>query len=73
MTRKYAGETIEYRFDAIDINNCGWYVARFGHNGDLIEDSEKVTFAVNVDDYDNPDDLADALRAAYPGAKVRAA
>jgi len=73
MTRKHDGELVEYRYDVVDIDNCGWYVARFGRDGNVIEDSQKVTFPVDVDGYDNADDLAAALRAAFLGATVRAA
>ena len=73
MTRKHDGELVEYRYDVVDIDNCGWYVARIGANGNVIEDSQKLWFPVDVDGYDDEDDLAAALREAFPGATVRAA
>jgi len=67
---------ITYRYDTTDRASPGWYAEVWTGSGDdarIVEDSMKVTFRVNMDDYaeGSSDDVRAALVAAYPGAAVR--
>jgi hypothetical protein len=60
---------VAYRWDTTDPANPGWYVEV--RDGELvIDDSEKVGFPVEVDRYQDGQELAEALKAAYPDANV---
>lgn len=66
---------ISIRWDTADPDNQGWYVEAFdGPTGfDLVDDSQKSWFPVDVDSYgrDDEDALRDALQAAFPRAEIQ--
>jgi hypothetical protein len=64
--------TVEYWWDNQDPSNAGWYARTRDASGQECDDSMKVWFPVEVDEYDETqgDDLAEALREAFPGAQV---
>lgn len=63
---------IEYYWDTSDPCNEGWYAMGRDETGEIVDDSMKVWFGVDVDDYDKDqgDELGQALREAYPDAEV---
>lgn len=66
---------IEYRWDEIDPANPGWYAVSYDASGEVIDDSMKIWWPVDVDEFgaDQGDELGAALRKAYPGAEIVAA
>lgn len=63
---------IEYWWDTQDASNAGWYARAFDAAGDIIDDSSKVWWRVDMDEYaeDDLESLGEALRDAYPEAEV---
>jgi hypothetical protein len=51
--------------------NPGWYVEVY-EAGRIITDSQKVSFPIDVDDYEETEDeaLVAALRKEYPNAEI---
>lgn len=62
---------IRFWWDENDPNNPGWY-AVVSEGNHVIDDSQKVWFPVDVDDYgqDEGEELAVALQAAFPDAEI---
>lgn len=62
---------IQYWWDDQDPQNAGWY-AREMQDGEFRDDSMKVWFPVEVDEYDQDqsEDLAAALAEAFPDAEI---
>ena len=63
---------VEYWWDAQDSDNAGWYARTIDAERQIIDDSEKVWFPVDVAEYgyEQSSELAGALRDAFPGAKI---
>ena len=62
---------IRMYWDDQDRDNAGWYVMIMDGNRDFVDDSIKIWFPVNVNEF-GPDDeaaLKDALMEAYPDAE----
>ena len=70
MSKKIA--KVEYWWDDQDSSNAGWYARTRDENGDERDDSMKVWFPVEVDEYDEDqgDELAEALQEAFPDAEI---
>lgn len=58
-------------WDDQDPQNEGWYAMSYDADGER-DDSMKIYFPVNVDDFgpDEADELHDALAEAFPGAEI---
>lgn len=67
-------ETVQYWWDAQDPQNSGWYARVLDERGRETDDSMKVWFPVEVDEFgeDQADELDQALREAFPQAKIEA-
>lgn len=55
-----------------DPNNTGWYGEVRNEQGDVIDDTMKVWFLVDVDQYGRQEGYAlqEALEQAYPGYQI---
>ncbi len=53
-------------------NNEGWYIKIVNPEGDIIDDSRKIGFPIDVESFgeDDPEDIYDALREEYPDAII---
>jgi hypothetical protein len=65
---------VQYWWDFQDSANPGWYVRVLDEHLNVWDDSMKFWFPVEVDEFgeDQGEELAKALRAAFPKAKVDA-
>ncbi|MCX6178307.1 MAG: hypothetical protein NT163_02880 [Chlorobiales bacterium] len=50
----------------------GWHIKIISPEGDIIDDSRKVGFPIDVESFgeDDPEDIYDALREEYPDAII---
>ena len=64
--------TLTVYWDAHDRAQPGWYIEVRDESGDIVVDSMKIWFPVEVDWYGEDDkaDLVADLREAYPGATI---
>ncbi|HWQ27304.1 MAG TPA: hypothetical protein VN367_11080 [Chlorobaculum sp.] len=51
----------------------GWHIKIIGPEGNVIEDSRKVGFPIDVESFgeDDPEDIYEALREEYPDAIIK--
>jgi hypothetical protein len=63
---------VTYRWDDQPGVDAGWYCQSFDEGNELMDDSQKVWFPVNVDNYgeDEEDELVEALQEAFPHAEI---
>lgn len=63
---------VTYRWDNRPGVEPGWYCQSYTGNHTFCDDSQKVWFPVNVEDFSADDraELDAALRAAFPNAEV---
>lgn len=73
-TTQIQPETVQYWWDSQDPQNTGWYVRVQDERGQTMDDSMKVWFPVEVEEFseDQAEELAAALREAFPEAKIEA-
>lgn len=73
-TSEIQQETVQYWWDDQDPQNAGWYVRVQDERGQTMDDSMKVWFPIEVDEFGQgqAEDLAQALREAFPEAKIEA-
>lgn len=73
-TTQIQPETVHYWWDSQDPQNAGWYVRVQDETGRTMDDSMKVWFPVDVEEFgeDQAEELAAALREAFPEAKIEA-
>lgn len=64
--------TLRYWWDTQDPNSKGWYVEAKDSDGEFLDDSMKIWFPVDVDDFDENSEAAliEALMAEFPNAVV---
>lgn len=64
---------IEFYWDTTDPANAGWYAMERSADGEIIDDSMKVWFPVDVDEFGESDgqQLKEALIEAFPDHEVR--
>jgi len=62
---------VTYRWDDRPGVEAGWYCQSF-EGAKFMDDSQKVWFLVDVDDYDEDEEdaLVEALQEAYPSAEI---
>lgn len=67
--------TVTYRWDDQPGVTPGWYCESRDENGRTVDDSQKIWWPIDVDQFgeDERAELAQALRDAFPDAVVRAA
>ncbi len=53
-------------------DNEGWYIKIINPEGEIIDDSRKAGFPIDVESFgeDDPEDIYDALREEYPDAII---
>ena len=78
MTSELNGKTVatlRYYWDDQPGATAGWYVEAKDSDGEFLDDSMKVWFPVDVDDFsrDEESDLVAALKAEFPDTTVEAA
>ncbi|NTU59163.1 MAG: hypothetical protein HGB00_09680 [Chlorobiaceae bacterium] len=51
----------------------GWHIKIISPTGEVIDDSRKVGFPIDVESFgeDDPEDIYDALREEYPDALIK--
>ena len=56
-----------------DEDKEGWHIKIMSPEGDIIEDSRKAGFPIDVESFgeDDPEDIYDALREEYPDAIIK--
>ena len=59
-----------YRWDDQPGVEPGWYCESYDTDGEMIDDSQKVWWPIDVDNYETAEELEQALAAAFPGAEV---
>lgn len=64
--------TVEYWWDNQDPSHAGWYARTRYEDGVEGDDSMKIWFPVEVDQFgeDDGDELAEALQEAFPDAEI---
>lgn len=64
---------ISYHWD-MQGDTSGWYVTARDSSGQIVDDSEKVWFPVEVDEFtaEQSEELTAALAAAFPGVEISA-
>lgn len=69
---RHAVYTVAYWWAAKDPDNPGWYAVGKNAIGEVVDDSEKIWFRVDVRSFDQHgvSELYDALSDAYPDADV---
>lgn len=61
---------IKYRWDAQAGVEPGWYCESYNEAGEMIDDSQKVWWPIDVDQYETEPELVAALHRAFPDAAV---
>ncbi len=63
---------VNARYDKLD-DKGGWHIRIISPEGDLIDDSRKIGFPIDVESFgeDDPEDIYDALREEYPDAIIK--
>ena len=63
---------IEMRWDVPGFDNDAWYAAAYDANGNLVDDSEKVGFEVDVESYgvSEQEEVISELQRYYPLAEI---
>jgi hypothetical protein len=78
MTNELNGKTVaalRYWWDDQDPGNKGWYVEAKDSEGEFLDDSMKVWFPVDVEDFSEDEEtkMVEALKAEFPNAAIEAA
>lgn len=78
MTNELNGKTVvtlRYWWDDQDPSNEGWYVEAKDSEGEFLDDSMKIWFPVDVEDFSDSQEaeLIAALKGEFPDATVEAA
>jgi hypothetical protein len=65
-------QKVSAHYDKYD-DNEGWYIKIFSPEGEVIDDSRKVGFPIDVESFgeDDLEDIYDALREEYPDAVIK--
>lgn len=65
-------QKVSAHYDKYDDNEC-WNIKIFSPEGELIDDSQKIGFPIDVESFgeDDLEDIYDALREEYPDAVIK--
>jgi hypothetical protein len=63
---------VNAKFDKYE-DQEGWHIKVISPEGELLEDSRKAGFPIDVESFgeDDPEDIYDALREEYPDAIIK--